>query len=176
MLDDALRYASIGWYVFPCHWPLFKPGWSCSCEAWRRRTQSGYECDSPGKHPRTHNGLDDATIDEVQIRAWWEKWPQANIGINCGKSGLLVIDLDQYKDIYQGHDLELDEETVTALTGGGGTHLFYQMNPDDMLGNSKKGLPPGIDVRGHGGYVVVAPSLHISGNRYQWEVGYEPWS
>jgi len=87
-----------------------------------------------------------------------------------------VIDLDQYKDIYQGHDLQLDEETVTAISGGGGTHLFYKLEQGDTFGLSSKGLPPGIDIRALGGYVIVAPSLHISGNRYQWEVGYEPWN
>lgn len=177
MLEDALRYAiELGWYVFPCHTPLTKTGWSCSCEAWRRKKYPDYNCTSPGKHPRTHHGLDDATTDPDRIREWWQRWPNANIGINCGLSGLLVIDLDQYKDIYQGHNLDLDEETVTAITGGGGCHLFYKLENGDPFGNRNKELPAGIDIRGHGGYVIVAPSLHISGNRYQWELGYEPWN
>jgi len=191
MLDDALRYAvDLGWYVFPCHHPLFKEGWACSCEAYARSEKNRerlaaqgkekfynpeYTCPRPGKHPRTFSGLDDANIDPAQIRKWWAKWPSANIGVNCGKSGLLVIDLDYYKDVYEGNDLELDENTVTAITGGGGCHLFYEMEDSDMFGNKKKNLPPGIDIRGHGGYVIVAPSLHASGNRYQWEIGYSPW-
>lgn len=32
---------------------------------------------------------------------------------------------------------------------------------------------PGIDVRGSGGQIVVAPSLHLSGRRYTWEEGGE---
>jgi putative DNA primase/helicase len=175
MIEDALRYAEMGWYVFPCHTPLTKEGWSCSCEAWRRKKYPDYNCTSPGKHPRTQHGLDDATLDHEQIREWWQRWPHANIGINCGLSGLLVIDLDQYKDIYQGHDLDLDEDTVTAITGGGGCHLFYQLEEGDQFGNRNKELPPGIDIRGHGGYVVVAPSLHSSGNCYQWELEYTPF-
>lgn len=173
LLDAALRLAALGWFVFPCHNPLTKTGWSCSCEAWRRKHNPDFNCDSAGKHPRTQNGVDDATTDETQIREWWKHWPHANIGVNCGKSGLLVLDIDSYKDIYQGHDLELDEQTVTSLSGGGGTHLFYKQAGN--LGNRRKGLPEGIDIRGEGGYVVVAPSLHKSGNTYQWEDGYSPW-
>lgn len=176
MLDFALRYAALGWHVFPCHTPLFKEGWSCSCEAWRRKKQPDYKCYNPGKHPRTTHGLDEATTDIEQITKWWSQWPQANIGINCGKSGLLVIDLDLYKDTYAGHGMNLDEDTVTAITGGGGTHLFYRLGQTDPFGNSNKELPKGIDIRAHGGYVIVAPSLHYTGNRYQWELGYEPWN
>lgn len=87
-----------------------------------------------------------------------------------------MIDMDTYKDIYRGHDMDLDEETVTAISGNGGAHLFYRMEPGDSFGNSTKKLPDGIDIRAHGGYVIVAPSLHISGNRYHWELGYEPWN
>jgi putative DNA primase/helicase len=176
MLDDALRYAGLGWYVFPCHTPRTWPGESCSCERARRRQRPDYKCDSPGKHPRTSHGLDDATVNHDQIMEWWEQWPDANIGINCGKSGLFVIDLDLYKDTYTGYDFQIDEETPTSISGGGGTHLFYRLEPGDLFGNSNKNLPPGFDIRAHGGYVIVAPSLHTSGNRYQWEAGYEPWN
>jgi len=176
LLDHALAYAELGWYVFPCHWPIKKAGWSCSCELWKReKVNEDFECHRPGKHPRTENGLDDATTDPDQIRAWWRKWPTANIGINCGLSGLLVVDLDTYKEQYQGDDLALDEETVTALSGGGGAHLFYALGTDDTFGNRNKHLPDGIDIRGHGGYVIVAPSSHKSGNAYQWENDYSPW-
>ncbi len=176
LLDHALAYAQLGWYVFPCHWPLKKNGWNCSCEIWKRKkVDEDFECSRAGKHPRTENGLDDATVDADQIRAWWTKWPTATIGINCGLSGLLVVDMDTYKELYQGDDLELDEETVTALTGGGGSHLFYRMGEGDTFGNRNKHLPAGIDIRGHGGYVIVAPSPHKSGNVYQWENDYSPW-
>lgn len=176
LVDFALAYAELGWPVFPCHTPLTSSGWNCTCEIWKRKKISPeFECQHAGKHPRTKNGLDDATTDVAQIRDWWRKWPTANIGINCGKAGLLVVDLDTYRDNYQGDDLELDEETVTALSGGGGAHLFYRLEDGDPFGNSNKNLPNGIDIRGHGGYVIVAPSLHESGQQYQWENDYAPW-
>lgn len=175
MLDEALRLAELGWYVLPCHTPILKYGWNCSCESWRRKKAPDYNCSNPGKHPRTSHGLDDASNDPEQIREWWKQWPSANIGVNCGMSGILMVDRDSYKDNYRGHDLELDENTVTAISGGGGGHLYYRMEPGDPFGNSTKGLPAGIDIRGHGGLVIVAPSLHESGNRYQWELDYGPW-
>lgn len=175
ILEHALRYAQLGWFVFPCHAPLAKGDLRCSCEVWRRKKSPDYRCSSPGKHPRTANGLDDATTDIDQIVEWWEHWPHANIGINCGKSGLLVVDLDIYKDTYQVPDLALNENTVTAITGGGGNHLFYRLEQNDCFGNTSKNLPVGIDIRGHGGYVIVAPSLHASGRCYAWELEYSPW-
>lgn len=97
-------------------------------------------------------------------------------GIDCGKSGLLVFDADTYKDTY-GDLSEIlsseDRETVTVITGGGGEHFIYDRQ-DKPYGNSTRNLPAGIDIRGVGGYIVAAPSLHKSGNRYQYEEGYKP--
>ena len=41
--------------------------------------------------------------------------------------------------------------------------------PEGGVRNSANTLAPGIDVRGEDGYIVVAPSLHESGDRYEWE-------
>ena len=82
----ALAYAQrLGWPVFPIHW-ITEAG-SCSC--------SHPECDSPGKHPLTAQTFKEATRDEMPIRAWWSRWPQANIGIPSGAaSGFDALDVD----------------------------------------------------------------------------------
>ena len=86
LLDAALSYAACGWQVFPCHTPT---GAGCSC----RRA-----CGRIGKHPRTRNGLKDATTSQTTIRQWWKQWPQANIAVATGTvSGLVVLDEDTYK-------------------------------------------------------------------------------
>ncbi|MBX3053436.1 MAG: bifunctional DNA primase/polymerase [Caldilineaceae bacterium] len=148
LLDTALYYARCGWHIFP-----LRPA---------------------DKTPLTSHGLHDATTDADTIRGWWGRWPDANIGLNCGASGLLAVDFDIHKEGYAGgallKQLRAEHLTTTAQTGSGGFHLLYQQPAGNPLGNSRGRLPTGVDVRGVGGYIVTAPSLHPSGNRYTWEV------
>ena len=71
-LSSALAAADAGWHVFPC---------------------------APGsKRPALReNWQDVATTDRDRIRDWWARRPY-NIGIACGPSGLVVIDLDVARD------------------------------------------------------------------------------
>lgn len=189
MLDHALDYAAKGYHVFPVHEPLFRDGKlvGCTCESYKRSAKykayleeqgrgnqfdPQYQCANPGKCPRVKWG-EKSTTDADQIRQWWHWWPTSNIGIDCGKSGILVFDLDTYKEVYgdDGIIAMADRETVTSLTGGGGEHLWFALG-DKPYGNSTKGLPVGIDIRGLGGYIVAPPSLHKSGRRYTFEDNY----
>src|SRR5712664_4067730 len=90
-LRYALAYAKMGMPVFPLHEIV-----SCDCSCGRT------PCSSMGKHPRTKNGVKDATINPGQIEQWWTQWPTANIGIATGipegaTSGLYVVDVDSLK-------------------------------------------------------------------------------
>jgi hypothetical protein len=177
MLDSALAYAHLGWYVVPLHTP--RPGNSCSCRS--------PECASKGKHPRTRNGLKDASNDPTQIESWWSMWPDANIALVTGPSGLVAIDVDprhggdeDWKDLKEKHGKSI-QQTVSSQTGGGGEHYLY-LQPGEMtignVSNSDKYTGPlgrGIDVRAEGGYIVAPPSLHESGNRYEWYEGESPF-
>ena len=95
----------------------------CSCEDWKRENiDPDYSCHTPGKHPWMNAWEDRATIDPAQIDKWWNAWPNANVGIAAGKSGLVVLDADLYKE----HAGRIpNSETVTSLTGGGGEHLVF---------------------------------------------------
>jgi hypothetical protein len=68
-----------------------------------------------------------------------------------------------------------------SISGSGGTHILLKQ-PEEPLGNYTGELPKGIDVRGgksksgKGGYIVLPPSLHKSGMRYEWELGCHPKS
>lgn len=162
--DAATLYAGYGWHVFPLH-SITDDGCTCG--------RALDECASPGKHPRTRNGLKDATTRDSAIRAWWTRWPDANVGVRTGAiSSIVVIDIDAGKDGFTSlARLEVDhgESLITkeAETGSGGAHLFYQ-HPDQELGNTASKLGLGIDTRGDGGYVVAPPSRHASGGWYRW--------
>lgn len=171
LLDAALQYAARGWRVHPLHHPtITEKGARCSCPR-------GYGCPDKqkGKHPRLGAWPDQATTDPQIIRAWWKKWPKANIGIVTGPgSGLAVLDIDPRN----GGDVTLAAlihqhgalpETPIVLSGGGGQHYDFVLTDD---------LPSikldGIDFLTAGHYVLVPPSLHPSGQRYTWEISSEP--
>lgn len=175
----AIWYARHGWYVIPLHAPLFDNKHNCvgcTCEAWRRKHTPSYVCNTPGKHPVIKDWETNASNNIATINEWWKRWVWANVGIAAGKSGLLVFDRDSYKDTYEGDELltPSDENTVTNLTGGGGTHLIYKMPDGATFTNAHSKLPTGIDIRGFGGQFVAPPSVHPSGQVYQWEAGFGP--
>lgn len=101
-----------------------------------------------------------------QIIEWFTKHPSANIGIITGNvSNLLVFDVDPR---HGGTDEDFKNiTTVKAKTGGGGFHFYFQY--EDGVQNSA-GIKPGLDIRGEGGYIIAPPSIHESGNAYEWEV------
>lgn len=146
MLDWALRYVRLGWPVIPLK----------------------------GKLPLTENGSKDASLNEGQIRAWWEKWPNANIGLATGHR-FFVVDVDikgggeDTWDMLRAQHAALPE-TIEAVTGTGGRHILYALPSEFPVNNSQGKIGPGIDVRGKGGYIVAAPSVHPeTKRRYSWD-------
>ncbi|MFG3442843.1 bifunctional DNA primase/polymerase [Nonomuraea sp. NPDC047897] len=166
MMDDLLTAATAaarrGWHVFP-----ITPG---------------------GKYPARgftrweHN----ATTDPNRLATWWRRAPY-NVGIACGPSGLLVIDLDLpkpgeqppaayaarglatgehvFRDLCAEHGQPYPDDTFTVRTRRGGTHLYFTAPPGLDLGNTTgrrgNGLGWLIDTRARGGY-VVAPGSHVA--------------
>ena len=120
----------------------------------------------------------DATTDSGQVQTWWAESPAANVGIATGVvSGLVVLDVDPAHGGDESLcDLEAEQGTLpatpTALTGGGGRHLFFA-HPGGRVPN-RVGLRPGLDLRGDGGFVVAPPSIHASGRCYAWEASAYP--
>ena len=96
--------------------------------------------------------------------------------------GVFVIDLDLYKNV--GAQAWLDEmihlqqragelDTAEQITGGGGVQLFFRAPPGWTPPTCKTSI--GIDIRGQGGFAMMPPSMHQSGNLYRWKEGHEPW-
>ncbi len=149
MIDAALEYARAGFQVFPVR---------------------------QSKAPYIEGGLKNASSDPEQIRAWWTKWPYANIGIATGNAshGLVVIDLDvdKEKGVDGRESLRSWEAqhgvlpaTLCSITGRGGNHLLYYSM---QRVRNRTGVLPGVDVRGDGGYIVAPPSIHANGQQYRW--------
>ena len=161
MRASAQKYAAEGCKIIPLH--TIKNG-VCTCP-------KGAECHSPGKHPDTTAGFKDGTCDPATVTRRWTQKPDANIGLWC--KGLIVVDVDPRN----GGEASLEElfstvadkhgfDTLTAITGGGGRHYIF-LAPDDQSYDCK--LAPGIDIKSSAGLIVLAPSRHLSGNRYAWE-------
>ena len=153
LLAAALDYATRGWAVFPL--------------AERSKLPKISKADGG-------DGFYDATTDEAQIREWWGRWPNANVGIRTGpESGLVVLDIDPdhggEKSLgWYEQEFGPLPDTATGRTGGDGTHLYYT-HPSDGSVPGKNAFLPGLDIKSAGGYVVGPPSIHASGERYAWD-------
>ena len=91
-LTAALAYARLGWQVIPIHAVLRTRGRRDPLHVRKARLRS------PGKHPRNPSGSRGGSRDESEIRDWWRRWPNANVGIVTGvDGGLVVLDVDADK-------------------------------------------------------------------------------
>ena len=145
LFDAALHYATSGWFIFPL--------------APRE------------KIPITAHGVKDATTDPEVIGRWWAQEPNLNIGLACEPNRVVVIDVDADRgglETWQSIDTHM--KTLTARTGKGGFHFIYRAPEAVDIRNGVDKLGKGIDIRANGGYVVLPPSIHPNGNKYQWLV------
>lgn len=102
---------------------------------------------------------------EEQIQKWFNKFPEANVGIVTGAiSGIVVVDVEA------GGDIKDLPPTVIAKTGGGGWHFYYKHPGFEVKNATRIKIRDLTDIRGDGGYVVAPPSLHKSGKNYEWSV------
>ncbi|MFF4195176.1 bifunctional DNA primase/polymerase [Nonomuraea sp. NPDC001831] len=153
--DAQLRYALAaarrGWHVFPL-------------TRREKRPLKGFT-----------NWEREATTDPELIRRCWSRAPY-NIGIACGPSRLVVLDLDTPKSdepppspwdrpgVHEGADVlalacldagePLPFDTFTVRTRRGGTHLYFTAPTGMPLRNTAGRLGWLIDTRAQGGYVV----------------------
>ncbi|HEX5740317.1 MAG TPA: bifunctional DNA primase/polymerase [Pilimelia sp.] len=181
LLAAALAHAARGWHVFPLRpddkRPTFPDHAAEDC------TGRDPRCRAAGRHlgwePR-------ATTDPDRIRRAWSTRPYG-IGLACGPSRLVVVDLDVPKgdapagltgldtiaELAAAHATGIDA-TYTVTTGRGGTHLYYR-HPDvgPALRNTAGTLGPMVDTRAHGGYVVAAGST-VAGRPYVVDLDTDP--
>lgn len=145
MLAAALAYAKRGWPVFPTR---------------------------HDKTPFTQHGVGDATTNPDRIKTMWGQYPGANIALDVGGAGMMVLDLDP------GHNLEELEKNVgsipstllSARTPRGGQHLYFALDNAEIVSPSASKLAPHVDVRSFHSYVLLPPSKTKDGV-YTWDGG-----
>lgn len=156
-LEAALHYASLGLRVVPI---------------------------GPGtKHPPMAAWQNAATCNPDTIRLWWRNNPAYGVGIATGAYGerwLFCVDVDTGiaadGRIKEGDEALADLEaehgdlpvTMEGQSGSGGRHLwFWSSQP---VTNDQQGrLGVDLDIRGIGGQIVAAPTVHPdTGRPYAW--------
>jgi hypothetical protein len=109
------------------------------------------------KSPLTKHGFKDASTNLQCIDEWFKERPDALIGVPTGTgTKLLVVDIDpDAAEWYRENQTRLACARIHKTRRG--HHLLYRM-PDVPLGNETGNLPPGVDIRGVGGYVIWWPA------------------
>ena len=169
MVDAAAAYARHGVPVFPVNVRNKKP------VAARLRDENNKPIPGTG-------GFKRATCDEEQIREWWGKRGRHLIDVPMGRrTGVWALDVDTDTDhdddgIGAWRALEAEHgavETREHHTATDGLHLFFDWTEELPIGCSTGSLPHGMEVKAHGGYVVVPPSQR-KGKAYTVAVDTDP--
>lgn len=178
MLQEALAYLDRGWPIFPVCTPIpEKPGWCVqhgdhAAANAKRGAEGKAALAKPGKHPLVSWAwLQKELPDEDNVREWWGKWPEANIGLATGAlSGVVVLDSDSMDALTAVLSNGGVEPTAMVVTGRPNGIHWYLKHPGYRVVNFASPLGhEGLDFRGDGGYAVLPPSLHESGQHYRWQ-------
>ena len=136
---------------------------------------------SPKRRPKSQGPADRQRLPRRNHRprpnhAMVASVANAAIGINCGRSGLVVIDCDRDKPLHPPYDTMpgiIDGEDVLAViaedhggfpwtrsvrTPSGGVHLYYTAPTTGPVPPSSGKVGPMVDVRGGESYVIAAGS------------------
>ena len=170
VLEAASKYAERGWRVVPVSTPrLVGDRIVCNCHG-------GASCDKPGKHPLVKDYQRKATTDRRQIEEWWATWPDANVGLLLTpESQMVALDVDNHHGKLTGSE-SLDcfiaaygplPQTLEAKSGGGGRHFYYKLPGGLRLKKANGKIADGIEFFTNR-FMVLPPSLHPSGVRYEW--------
>lgn len=137
------------------------------------------------KRPPMREWTEAATTNPDVITSWYTYlYGDHGIGLAMGRQPdgrfIFALDVDEHDPAHSGNEslAELERTygslpaTVRSLTGSSGLHLLFEAPVEVRNGVAGDGL----DVRGEGGQIVVAPSIHpVTGRRYAWEDTFAPW-
>jgi Bifunctional DNA primase/polymerase, N-terminal len=152
------QITATGWPVFPIRPDnpacpaIADPDLRCECKA-----------------PLTEHGFKDATTDPAVIRAWWRRWPDANLAVATGAPGPDVLDVDVTRGGSGWAALSrlkraglLTGARMLVRTPRGGAHIYFH-----GTGQGCGALPRHhLDWKSRGGYVLLPPS-RVHGRAYE---------
>lgn len=148
LLNTALELVRAGYFVFPLSVVLNE-------QTGKKRLSMPF--------PSAEGWNVHSSNSEEQVREWFAtpRKSMKGIAVDCGKSGIVVVDLDK-SDTVDGlaewNKLPAQQPTpMTVVTRSGGIHRFYR-DPSGKIRNSAGEVAPGIDIRGNGGLVITAPT------------------
>lgn len=186
-------YADSDLKIFFCWWTVdgrcaCPSGASCKSPGKHPLLPPAHAQDSPeratckGECGRPGHGLYDATTDLDVLLPILDRYPLAHPGMPADGNGLAILDVDVRKDgdasearlrAYLDRKREPFPKTLTQFSGSRppGRHYLFNAPPGGVGGKANAFGPdmPGLDVRGRGHYIVVAPSGHASGGQYEWD-------
>lgn len=153
--EAAVAAAGRGWSVFP-----LRPG---------------------DKRPAVQDWENRACADPERVAKFWPSG-RHNVGIACGPSRLVVVDLDAHGElppdwrelpgVNDGKDVLVQicewagmdwPQTYTVATPSDGWHMYFTAPAGSNIRNSASLIGPQVDVRANGGYVVGAGSVTTAG-------------
>lgn len=126
-------------------------------------------------------GWQQLRMTEADVRAYWGRHPDANVGLICGATGWVALDLDG--DSWLEWALRYFPPTpLRTVSGSGhGGHLIYRW-PVGVPVAKRRIVAPGLadsrtdkslhhqggDLYGDGSQIVLPGSVHPSGGLYRW--------
>lgn len=159
-LEGALELAGKGIYVLPLCWPDDKG--KCACYMNHTHPKE------IGKAPLISGGYKNASSDEHQIREWWTKWPDANVGIALQQSGFYDISSDSSEWYERFQELGIPDGAASYRSSEDYKVHFLMRRPDGCP--TTRSCKSGERDLMADGYAVAPPSLHKSGRNYEWVV------
>lgn len=145
IVDKVLEYVDLGWSILPV-----KPD---------------------EKRPYMSNWVQyqKTRADRDMVNSWFSSLSNAGVGLVTGRvSGVIVLDVEHDCPIPIEDILKKYPTEMVSKSGGGGRHLFYSYPQGVGRISNRVRIFEGADLRADGGFIVLPPTLHASGDRYEW--------
>lgn len=145
IVDRVLEYVNLGWSILPVR--------------------------PDDKRPYMTNWLQyqKTKADRNLVTSWFSSLSNAGVGLVTGRiSGVVVLDVEHDCPIPIEDILRKYPTGMISKSGGGGRHLFYNYPRGVGRISNRVRIFEGADLRADGGFIVLPPTLHPSGGRYEW--------